>query len=548
MVTFIEIPNECDTTIESTGTGAPFTETAIDLNPQYWVGTDAFPAKIYVAMVNGYIMFITQAANVFGYTYRLNDYRTNRFQPVATDYEGLLAVLTTVRIGVSDKLIGFNTVDEALSLFYETYIADAGDWIQVTVEGIPDDVYAEGGTSEPDTGGTGTFDGDSDRVPLPNMPTFNAANSGLISLFSPTLSELQSLGAYLWTHIGDFIENLQKLFTDPMSYIISLSVLPVVPETDTARNIYIGNWVTDIEMNPIKSQWFEFDCGSIRIEPYYGSALDYSPNTKARIMLPFIGSCDLDIDEIMGESLSLVYRIDLLSGECVACLSVNDNVLYQFTGECAVPIPLTGADWSRVYSAIAGAAGAIITGGMGAAFSGTAAGATTSAMAQNGAVNAAANAGNALANVATATKGMRGAPAMRAAMTEAVQAALTSADMAASAPSKVSNAVRATRLVNAISNTVGQVMGAKANVAHSGSISSAAGFLGLRTPYVMLTYPNQSLANEYKHLVGYPANLGSTLNNFTGYTECEQVIVYNIPGTEDELAEITEALKGGVYL
>ena len=125
-------------------------------------------------------------------------------------------------------------------------------------------------------------------------------------------------------------------------------------------------------MPPVLSQWNEIDFGSVNISEFWGSALDYSPNTKIHAMLPFIGSVQLNTDDVMGTTVGLVYRIDLLSGHLVAMITVNDEVLYQFTGECAVAVPLTGSDWSMVYGAIAGTIGAVAIGAAGAAAAGTA--------------------------------------------------------------------------------------------------------------------------------------------------------------------------------
>ena len=73
--------------------------------------------------------------------------------------------------------------------------------------------------------------------------------------------------------------------------------------------------------------------------------------------------------------------------------------------------------------------------------------------------------------------------------------------------------------------------------------------LGVKTPYVMIEYPNQSLADNYKHFVGYPSNMYARLGDLSGYTECEQVLAGSLVNqTDAEMSELVEALKGGVYL
>ena len=433
------------------------------------------------------------------------------------------------------------------------YSPSSTNGVIVTIIGRQLDPNQQGGTSTTG-GGQGTFDDTSDIVPIPPLPTLSATGCGLVTLFRPTLGELQALGSYLWTNITDFIENLNKIFVNPMDYIISLNILPCNPSVNSPKQINIGSVTTSISMPPVTSQWYEFDCGAININEYWGSALDYAPNTKVSLFLPFIGSVSLNTDEVMGKRIGIRYNIDLLSGQCVAMVTVADNptqvgtVYYQYTGECAVNVPLTGADWSRVYSAAIGAIGTAITGGISASASGAAAGGATAALAGARASEAISMAGQNFAMLNETSRGVHGIQEMRARMLEAASIASNAARQAASTPTQVGNGIRSSRIANTINNTVNQVISGKGYVYHSGTISGSAGILGVKVPYVLLEFPNQSLANDYKHFVGYPSNISGKVSDFSGYTECEQIVPVGFTGTDDELAELLDALKGGVYL
>lgn len=428
------------------------------------------------------------------------------------------------------------------------YTPPSTNGVIVTVIGRLLDPNQQGGTSV-SGGGQGTFDDSSDVVPIPPLPTLSASGCGLVTLFRPTLAELQALGSYLWTNITDFIENLNKLFMNPMDYIISLNILPCNPSVSSPRPINIGSVTTSISMPPVMSQWYEFDCGTININEYWGSALDYAPNTKISLFLPFIGSVSLNTDEVMGKRLGIRYRIDLLSGQCVAMVTVDSTVYYQYTGECAVSVPLTGADWSRIYSAAIGAIGAGITGGIAAGAAGAAAGGATAALVTKDAAQTAVSAGTAFADINATSRGISGVQQMRQNMVQASQMALDAGRQAASAPTRVANGIRSMRIANTVNNTVGQVISGKGYVTHSGTISGNAGMLGIKVPYVIIEFPNQSLAENYKHFAGYPSNMYVRLGDLSGYTECEQVLAGSLVNqTDSEMSELVEALKGGVYL
>ena len=434
-----------------------------------------------------------------------------------------------------------------------SYTPPVTSGVQVYVTGRLLDPNQQGGTSRTG-GGQGTFDETSDVIPVSPMPTLSAAQSGLVTLFKPSLAELRSLGSYLWTNITDFIENLNKLFMNPMDYLIALNIVPCNPDTGTRRAIKIGSFTTSITMLPVESQWYEFDCGYINIPEYWGSALDYAPYTKVSLFLPFIGSVSINADEVMDKRIGVKYRIDLLSGQCVAMVTVaslvdqTDSVYYQYTGECSVSVPLTGADWSRIYSAAIGAVGTAITGGVAAGAAGMAAGNALRSLGISSVGNAV-NAGKAFADINRTSKGIPGVQAMREHMDTAAIMALQAAQETASAPTRVANGVRATGIANTVNNTVGAVINGKGSIQHSGIISASAGMLGIKVPYLMIEYPNQSLADNYKHYVGYPSNITEQLGSLSGYTEIEQIVASGFGTiTDSEMGELLEIMKGGFYL
>lgn len=411
---------------------------------------------------------------------------------------------------------------------------------------LPNDENASGtNTSDGPIGGNGTFDDTSDEVPIPAIPAgISAADSGFVTLFRPTITQLKDLGNYLWSNLDEFWENLQKIFTNPMDYIIGLNIFPVSPAVGTDKSIYIGNWLTNISMPPVNNQFYEFDCGIRTIDEYFGSFLDYGPNTSARIMLPFIGDRDLAINEIMGKTLHLWYRINLLSGECLAALTINNSVYYQWNGNCAIPIPVTGSDWSRLYSGVAKAAvsvGALAAGGLAAGLGASIGAQTLSGFRENmpdvwlppAVSNNASQTSNNLPAVRTGPMGFN---------PDAFGPTYVQEDFGLSRPAQAAIAMTTAGVVGH------NIMGSTPRVSHSGDMSGGISIMGNRTPYIVLEYPNVNLPENYKHHYGYPSNQYAVLGNLSGYTECKAVMFESTTATDDEVALIIRTLKSGVYL
>lgn len=411
--------------------------------------------------------------------------------------------------------------------------------IQTLVTGDPS---SQGGTNGSDgpIGGNGTYDDSSDPIPLPAIPSISASDSGLVTLFRPSIAQIKALGDYLWSNLDEFWENLQKIFTNPMDYIIGLNIFPVSPVVGTDKSIYIGNWLTNISMPPVNNQFYEFNCGTITISEYFGSFLDYAPNTHARIMLPFIGDRDLAVNEIMNKTLNLQYRIDLLSGNCIAILLVDNSVYYQWTGNCAIPIPVTGSDWSRLYRGIS-TIGAVATAGAIGGWGYMTLASMLSRTSQQPWDNPNFLQPSDFPRIPeTTNNGLAIRTGPLGIGPDAFNASTTNVPGS-----------RSPRTLAAVANgaLVGRnVMGSSPRVQHTGDTSGSVSIMGVRTPFVVLEYPNVNLPDNYKHLFGYPSNQYHVLGELLGYTECRDVMFESTTATDDEAAMIINALKGGVYL
>ena len=61
----------------------------------------------------------------------------------------------------------------------------------------------------------------------------------------------------------------------------------------------------------------------------------------------------------MGKSIRVVYHVDILTGACCCFVKCGDSVLYTYNGQCSIPIPITGANYTSVVNGVIGAASAV---------------------------------------------------------------------------------------------------------------------------------------------------------------------------------------------
>lgn len=228
------------------------------------------------------------------------------------------------------------------------------------------------GTDDPSGpgGGGGNYDDTSDPIDFPDLPTGGALESGAVVAHRVSKQTLEAIMSKLWDNsIFNITGSWQKSIQDPMDAIVSLHALPFSPTVNGPTNIWIGNFDTELTSPLVTSQYVTIDCGTLDISEYWGSALDYSPYTRAEIYLPFCGVKDVSIEDIMRSTLHVKYNVDVLTGDCIAFVKCGQSVLYHFEGNCKMQIPLTSKSTDALTNAglgigaIVSAGGAVATGG-----------------------------------------------------------------------------------------------------------------------------------------------------------------------------------------
>lgn len=208
--------------------------------------------------------------------------------------------------------------------------------------------------------------------------------SGLWSVYNPTINQLNSFGAWLWS--SDIWDQIKQFFSDPMQGIIGLHKIFCKPTNGDSKSIIAGYLDSGVSSLTVTKQYERIDCGTLACAEYYGNALDYSPYTSVSIYLPFIGVVDLNVNEVMGSIIHVFYDIDILTGACLATIEVKDsknvNVsLYQYNGICSVQIPLTSGNYGSVIaSLVTTGAGIVATVASGGALAPVLLGGATSAL------------------------------------------------------------------------------------------------------------------------------------------------------------------------
>ena len=237
-----------------------------------------------------------------------------------------------------------------------------------------------------DAGGPGGGNGDKNAlgedIDTGSVPSSNFLQTGISRIFLPTQQQMTDFCDFIFSDITQSaVEQLKKMWSNPLDYVENLGVcrLHGIKSSGTI-NISFGGVNSGVPCEYTNNAFLQFDYKlEKKFGEYWGNALDYSNYTKIKIYIPYCGLYDLNVDEFMidikdygGCDIILRYRIDLMSGMCVAFVKPSraqygtdnfsnmNSFLYQYNGNIYLPLSLTATDWRNTYQSVLGIAGGMI--------------------------------------------------------------------------------------------------------------------------------------------------------------------------------------------
>lgn len=219
--------------------------------------------------------------------------------------------------------------------------------------------------------GDGDYNFEGDNIELPGAPDESVSGvlaSGFLNIYKPTDANLRAFGAALWTNAFnvkwsdiDSVSNLVlNAVSNPIDFIIGLFMLPITPAVGASSGIFLGGInVNTISAPRVSSQYVRLDFGTIDISELYGNYLDYA-NSRVSIYLPYVGTADIDVQEINGGSVHLQYIVDVFTGACVAnvqCtkitktpwgMSYANSTVHSYSGNMAIQLPISAGSFDTL--------------------------------------------------------------------------------------------------------------------------------------------------------------------------------------------------------
>lgn len=303
------------------------------------------------------------------------------------------------------------------------------------------------------------------------------------------------------------------LTTEPTDVIVSLRYyyIPLdtkVSHSSATEEILLGTYHTGVSGYNVTCTTARYDYGEHLYYPHFGDFRDYAPYSTAILIIPYCGTVSIDPQEFMGHYVRVQMIVDYATGTCTAYIMKDELVVNSISGQIGIEIPVTaiaGQDLQR-------------------------------------------NLFNGYQNLKAAK--LQSAQSMAQGAMSFLGSAMSSnpLGMAQSVMSTIFGEERSEIGIEA----------AEYNLQHTqvpfrqvGSINPGAAVRQEQQCRLIIFRPIMDDSYdpvEYGHVTGFATLETGLLSEYTGFTQCSNVILDSLPCTIEEKQSIERLLQSGVYL
>jgi hypothetical protein len=205
----------------------------------------------------------------------------------------------------TSSTIEFTDIDYSTPLYHLTItVTQVGKTITIT---IPSLTLDEGVTIEINLNPTLEI--------LPDVSSF-------INTYSVTSGELSQLATKRYATVNGEV-------LDYGNRITSLFRLPFEIDSTTPDTIKLGDIDTEVSTHLATDYLLRLSIGEVFVPEIYNNSLDYV-NVNCTLYLPFLSSIELDSQQVINQTVSIEYVVNLFDGECTVNLySTFTNQLFH---------------------------------------------------------------------------------------------------------------------------------------------------------------------------------------------------------------------------
>lgn len=155
---------------------------------------------------------------------------------------------------------------------------------------------------------------DKEDIPEPEPPSPEPPSTDrrkFYTVYLPTDENMEKINDAIFITGTGTVANVTQYFSSYKKFFVNI-------EADGTKTLKASKYDFGVDSPYTDKSIVEYSCGTVEVTEEFQSLLDYNPFSRLTIYMPFIGFMELDVDRVMGRTLELKYKVDVLSGRCLA--------------------------------------------------------------------------------------------------------------------------------------------------------------------------------------------------------------------------------------
>lgn len=164
---------------------------------------------------------------------------------------------------------------------------------------------------------------------------------------------------------------LESFFSKPDDWISTVMVypfnIPLGRNGTSQGKLQLGLYDTKIDCYDLLLVSEMYEMGELLIEPHFNNFADYDGYSKMEVWLPFLGTVDISLNDVIGKYLKFRLGVDYISGQGIWYICVggtptnatsvyvdllngaNDRILSTHTCQLGMQLPIGTSNTASVY-------------------------------------------------------------------------------------------------------------------------------------------------------------------------------------------------------
>lgn len=180
-------------------------------------------------------------------------------------------------------------------------------------------------------------------------PTVKPTGTKAINLYSMTDGELNTFMNSALLQFNSTPDGTQTSLANFLDFVNQIYRIPLNIPNDLlnpVNKVHSGKWNINVNTNQITQDHFSINFDPIKVTPRYQNANDYNSITVS-LVIPFAKEIELNINDVMNNTINITYNIDLLQGKTTIIVNNDTGTIYTNQIDISTQLEFYGLHYDK---------------------------------------------------------------------------------------------------------------------------------------------------------------------------------------------------------